>query len=130
MKRLNNLPTLKERRKNLRHNQTIEESILWNKLRQGKLGFKFKRQHSIGPYIMDFYCPKKRLSIELDGSHHSENKKYDTERTNFLSEFGIKVLRFWNKEVNANINAVVDKIKNELILLPAKGEVLEERRGY
>ncbi|MEK7227349.1 MAG: DUF559 domain-containing protein [Patescibacteria group bacterium] len=124
MKRLNNLPDLKERRKELRSNQTMQEDILWSEFREHRLGVKFKRQHSVGPYILDFYCPNKKLAIELDGSQHIENKEYDLERSYYLAELSIKVLRFWNREIDANISAVIKKIKKELGLRPAKGEVL------
>ncbi len=72
----------------------------------------------MGPYVLDFYCPQKKLAIEIDGSQHLENKEYDTERTEYLSILGIKVLRFWNNEINANIDGVVVKIINELDSLP------------
>jgi very-short-patch-repair endonuclease len=123
MKRLNNLPKFKERRAELRHNQTIQEARLWNELRKHKLGFKFKRQHSVGPYILDFYCPGKKLAVELDGAYHLGNKEYDAERSGYLSALGIKVHRFWNNRVDDNIGAVVEMIKQELGLRPAKGEV-------
>ncbi len=102
----------------LRRNQTPQEIILWSKLRRGNLDLKFKRQFSVGPYVLDFYCPQKKLAIEIDGSQHLENKEYDTERTEYLSILGIKVLRFWNNEINANIDGVVVKIINELDSLP------------
>jgi very-short-patch-repair endonuclease len=98
----------------LRKNQTPQESILWARLRRDQLGFKFKRQYSVGPYVLDFYCPVKKLAIEIDGSQHLENKEYDKERTEYLSVFKIKVLRFWNNEINTNIDGVVSKIITEL----------------
>ncbi len=118
MKRFNNLPPLKDRRKQLRKEQTPQELALWAKLRQHQLGVKFKRQHSIGPYILDFYCPDKKLAIELDGSRHAENKEYDIERSNYLNEFGIKVVRFWNNEVDVNIGSVMERIREELSFRP------------
>lgn len=102
----------------LRRNQTPQEIILWSKLRRGNLGLKFKRQYSVGPYILDFYCPQKKLAIEIDGSQHLDNKDYDRERTNYLNFLNIKVLRFWNNEINANINGVILKIVSELDSLP------------
>ncbi len=98
----------------MRIHQTPQEAILWARLRRSQLGSKFKRQHSVGPYILDFYCPKKKLAIELDGSQHIENKDYDIERSKYLSILDIKVIRFWNNEVNANINGVIQKIISEL----------------
>jgi len=78
------------------------------------LNFKFSRQYSVGPYILDFYCVEKRLAIELDGAQHLENKDYDIERDNYLLLNDIKVLRFWNREISANIDEVLVKIKNVL----------------
>ena len=99
----------------LRRTQTPQEIILWSKLRNNQLGFKFKRQYSVGPYVLDFYCPIKKLAIEIDGSQHIENKDYDFERSKYLSEmFGIKLIRFWNNEINTNIDGVILKIIAEL----------------
>ncbi|MCX6752746.1 MAG: DUF559 domain-containing protein [Candidatus Nomurabacteria bacterium] len=109
-----NHPILKPRRTELRKNQTPQEVLLWARIRKNKLGFKFKRQHSIGPYILDFYSPEKRLAIELDGSQHLDNKEYDEERDNYLLGHEIKTLRFWNNEVNNNIEGVLHKISGAL----------------
>lgn len=109
---------LKFRRKELRHNETNEEKLLWVKLRRKNLNFKFTRQYSVGPYILDFYCVEKRIAIELDGFQHLENRDYDKERDDYLSLNDIKVLRFWNSEISANINEVLDKIKNVLNSIP------------
>jgi very-short-patch-repair endonuclease len=98
----------------LRQSQTPQEIILWSKVRNNQLGFKIKRQYSVGPYVLDFYCPLKKLAIEIDGSQHIENKEYDVERTDYLSVFGIKVIRFWNNEINVNIDGVINKIISEL----------------
>jgi very-short-patch-repair endonuclease len=98
----------------LRRNQTVQEIILWARLKRNQLGFKCKRQFSVGAYVLDFYFPSKKLAIELDGSQHLENKEYDKERTEYLSVLGIEVLRFWNNEVNDNINGVIDNVMREL----------------
>ena len=98
----------------LRRNQTPQESILWARLRRGQASYKFKRQYSVGPYVLDFYSPLKKLAIEIDGSQHLQNKVYDKERTQYLSILGIKILRFWNNEINSNINGVMEKILSEL----------------
>jgi very-short-patch-repair endonuclease len=113
-----NNPKLKFRRKELRHNETKEEKLLWVSLRRKKLGFKFTRQYSVGPYILDFYCVEKRIAIELDGSQHLSNKDYDKERDNYLLMNDIKVLRFWNREISVNIDKVLDRIKRELGISP------------
>ena len=81
---LYNDPKLKPRRKDLRKAETVDEELLWVKLRRKSLGYKFTRQYSVGPYILDFYCSERRLGIELDGSHHLLNKDYDKERDNYL----------------------------------------------
>ena len=102
----------KERRKGLRKSSTPQEFKLWFYLKNKNLGVKFRRQQSIGPYIADFYCKEKNLIIELDGSQHIEAKKYDKERDSYLQTLGIKVLRFWNSEVEKNIEEVLIKIKS------------------
>jgi len=115
---LYNDPKFKPRRKELRHNETKEEKLLWNILRRKNLGCKFFRQYSAGPYILDFYCSEKRIGIELDGSQHLDNKDYDKERDNYLLMNDIKVLRFWNSEISGNIDEVLEKIKSEIRLAP------------
>lgn len=112
--RVNNLPHLKTFRKELRNNLTPAEATLW-KLLQGKQleGRKFRRQHSIANYILDFYCPGEKIAIELDGQGHFEatQAEYDHERDLFLKNFGIKVLRFENKLVWDNPEGVLEEVK-------------------
>ena len=117
-KLIHNNEVLKERRKELRKNQTKTEEILWFELRHEKLGFKFKRQHSIGGYILDFYCPQKKLIVELDGEVHNtkEAKEYDEVRDKYFKELGYTTIRFLNREVENDIEKVLDKIKNYLIV--------------
>lgn len=119
MKVVHNISRLYERRKYLRNNSTPQEILIWSKLKNSQLGFKFRRQHSIGGYIADFYCPSKKIIIEIDGSQHfiGENKEYDKTRTSFLEDLGMKVLRFNNGEINTNINGVLLKIESELKLI-------------
>ena len=114
MKTVNNLKKLFYRRKELRNNSTPQEILLWLKLKNSQLGFKFRRQHSIGGYIADFYCPSKKLVIEIDGSQHFINKEYDENRSNYFKGLDIKVLRFTNAEINTNIDGVIDSIIKEL----------------
>ena len=99
-----------DRRKSLRNFPTVHEIILWKYLRRDNLGYKFRRQQSIGPYIVDFLCRKKQLIIEIDGNQHNENWKYDQERTSYLNSLGYEVLRFWNNDVENNLETVVNKI--------------------
>jgi len=114
MKWTHNNQDLLERRRDLRKNQTKAEEILWFELRNNKLGAKFKRQHSIGGYIIDFYCQKYKLIVELDGEVHNtkEAKEYDAVRDKFFNELGYKVVRFKNEEVEKDVEKVLDKIRN------------------
>jgi very-short-patch-repair endonuclease len=112
-------------RKELRKKQTPQEMILWSKLRNNQTNHKWKRQVSIGPYIADFYCWKKLLVIEIDGSQHLENKDYDKERNNYFSNLEIRTLRFWNNEINTNITGVMNKIENELKKEPHPNPLLK-----
>lgn len=113
MHTVHNLKELKENRKMLRNAATPQEIILWSSLRAHGMGVKFRRQHSIGRYIVDFYCPNKKLIVELDGSQHGEEKAevYDEKRTNYLRQLGCTVLRFWNNEINTNLEGVLMKIE-------------------
>ncbi|MCX6752089.1 MAG: endonuclease domain-containing protein [Candidatus Nomurabacteria bacterium] len=112
MKTINNIKKLFPRRKELRNNSTPQEILLWLKLKNSQIGLKFRRQHSIGGYIIDFYCPTKKLAIEIDGSQHftKDSQKYDEIRTKFFEGLSIKVLRFTNTEINTNIDGVLQKI--------------------
>jgi very-short-patch-repair endonuclease len=101
----------KDFRRNLRREMTDAESKLWDRIRDRRLGEKFRRQYSVTGYILDFYCPAKRIAIEIDGSQHIENREYDDKRTEVLKMLDIKVLRFWNKDVNKNMEGVLMMIK-------------------
>ena len=99
----------------LRHEQTNAERVLWNVLRNRQvLNLKFRRQHPIGNYIADFCCIEKGLIIELDGSQHLERVAQDEERTRWLNSQGFHVLRFWNEDVLLGIESVVEKIRNHI----------------
>jgi very-short-patch-repair endonuclease len=101
----------KDRRQKLRKNQTDCERILWSKLRNRQCnGVKFFRQYNVGNYILDFYSPQLRLSIELDGGQHLGHKEYDQIRTEYLLAKDIKELRFWNNEVIENLEGVYERI--------------------
>ncbi len=103
---------LLERRRLLRKNATLAEGKLWEVIRKSKLGAKFIRQYSIGPYILDFYVPKLKLAIELDGKHHANTdiQEYDKIRTEFLHTADIEVLRFWNAEIINDMPQALEKI--------------------
>lgn len=116
--KVSTIPLLKSNRRLLRNESTPQEIILWSRLKNKQLGYKFRRQHSFGTYIADFYCREKRLIIEVDGSQHMEQEEYDAERTKFFGNKGLRVLRFWNNEINTNINGVVTKIVTEITSPP------------
>jgi len=116
-KMLHNRPILKSRRQELRNNSTPAEKLLWSILQHSNLGsYKFRRQHSVGAYILDFYCPSECLAVELDGDSHftDEAIEYDRERTAYLNALGIKVLRFLNTDVYDNLNVVCERILEEI----------------
>ncbi len=101
---------LQDRAKAMRHEATPAERALWNLLRDRRLeGFKFRRQRTIGPYIVDFICLEHGLIIEADGVQHSENS-YDQRRDSFLRAKGYVVLRFWNNDVLNKRAGVFDTI--------------------
>ncbi len=95
----------------LRKETTPAEKKLWAYLRlMREDGIRFRRQHAIGNYITDFCAPRKKIIIELDGSQHLEQEKYDEERTHYLESQGYKVLRFWNNQVMKHIDDVMKEI--------------------
>jgi len=111
----------------LRRDMTDAERKLWLALRDRRLdGHKFRRQSTIGPYIVDFFCAEAKLIIELDGGQH--NEEADATRTRFLAERGYQILRFWNNEVLENFEGVLQVISETLKkrpssnLLPQTGE--------
>jgi very-short-patch-repair endonuclease len=111
--RIHNNPKFKRSRKELRNNATVAEAILWNVLKKKQVGgLKFRRQHSVGKYILDFYCPSIKLGIELDGAVHIHpgQKTKDLNKEEFLSKYGIVVLRYENKIVFENPERIVDDI--------------------
>jgi len=110
---------LKEFSKENRKNQTEAETIIWNEVRDSKLGHKVRRQHAIGVFIADFVCLDKRLVIEIDGDYHNQTKEYDQARTEFLNSEGFSVIRFTNTEVFNNLQSVISSIKTSLDNAPS-----------
>ncbi|QDF40343.2 endonuclease domain-containing protein [Bradyrhizobium symbiodeficiens] len=103
--------------KKLRANTTPHERILWRALKELPIeGSHFRRQAPIGPYIVDFFCPAKRLIIELDGGHHNEDAvaARDLDRQRWLEREGYRVIRFWNSEITGDLTAVLERIYVEL----------------
>jgi very-short-patch-repair endonuclease len=106
---------LKEFRRHLRHNLTPAEAIMWKALQNKQLeGRKFRRQHSVGKYVLDFYCPSERLAVELDGAGHYtlHGGFHDEERDEYLQKLNIRVVRFENKEVYFSLEMVLEEIKS------------------
>ena len=104
---------INEKARMLRKNMTTQERILWQFLRKKSInGLKFRRQYPIGNYIVDFICNEKKLIIEVDGGQHNKDKNiiYDEERTKYLETKGYKVIRFWNYDIDNNIEGVYQKI--------------------
>lgn len=112
-----NKPALKHRRKSLRNKATRAEQLLWKQLKGKRiLGYKFIRQYSVDNFILDFYCPKFRLGIELDGSHHAEHNvaEYDKIRIKHITLYQIKILRFWNADIKYRMHDVLETIITEI----------------
>ncbi len=108
-----NHQTLKGRRRQLRQDATSAERKLWQHLRRkGLEKQKFKRQYSVGPYVVDFYCPEERLVVELDGAVHetSWQRASDEARTDFLTKQGIRVIRYENRKVFRQLEVVLEAI--------------------
>jgi very-short-patch-repair endonuclease len=109
---------LKQLSLQLRENMTDAEKHLWTKIRMRQLqGHQFYRQKPIGDYIVDFFCPRAKLVIEIDGSHHlvGETIAYDRIRDDYLSSLGLRVLRFNNTDVLKNTEGVVKRIEEEIL---------------
>lgn len=109
-----NKPDAINKARYLRKEKTKAEKILWEELRNRKLGIKFRRQHPLSQFILDFYAPSINLAIELDGRDHVQNREYDTLRTMYLKTKRVHVIRFWNKEIENNLSLVIGKIKEEI----------------
>jgi leucyl-tRNA synthetase len=120
---------IKENVRENRKNPTIAEEKIWQAVRNSKLGYKFRRQHSIDRYIVDFICVEKKLVVEIDGPIHDYQKEEDAERTQFIEQGGFRVIRFSNNEVLGNLSAVLQKIKIELTShsTPHKSQSTEAR---
>ncbi len=101
----------KQRARSLRSNMTDAEQLLWQQLRSKQFfGARFRRQVPLGAYIVDFLCSSKHIVIECDGGQHLENIRYDEQRDAYIRTKGYQVLRFWNHDILANTQAVLEKI--------------------
>ncbi len=112
MTRVFNKSEEKLKRKRLRNNMPLAEIILWSKLKGKNMGYKFRRQYSVGEFVIDFYCPELKLAIEIDGCSHfiDEAEVRDKERQMIIESYGFTFLRFTNEEIYNNIDGVLTKI--------------------
>ena len=110
-------PKLKESSRQLRNNMTDAELLFWSKVRNKQLkGVQFYRQKPVGNYIVDFYCPKANLVVEIDGSQHYEESGMENDgvRDEYMRSIGLTVLRFSNREVLGNLTGVIEKVYDNL----------------
>ena len=131
-RRIHNRKSVKDLRRHLRRSLTPAEATLWKALQGSKLaGKKFRRQHSIGNYVVDFYCPECNLAVELDGENHfnSMASEYDLRRTEFLGRHNIRVLRFENRAVFEHPEGVLEAIRNYLTTATTTPSPSKTRRG-
>src|SRR3989304_5426287 len=103
-----------QRAKELRHEMTPAEKILWQELRGNKLGVHFRRQQVIAGFIVDFYCHKAGLVVEVDGDVHDLQQEEDARRERVLREMGLGIVRFGNEEVVRDLSAAVGKIRESI----------------
>ena len=114
MAKVFNRPSEKAKRQRLRSEMPRAENLLWSKLRGKQLaGLRFRRQHGIGPYVVDFYCPEVRLAVEVDGDSHFGDgaEKRDQRRQAYVESFGILFMRCTNGDVYKNIEGVLEEIE-------------------
>ena len=103
----------REKRRRLRNDMPAAEAVVWSRLRRKQVcGCKFRRQYSVGSYVLDFYCPALKLAVEIDGDSHfaADANDYDQQRQAFIESFGIRFLRFTNKQVYGNLEGVLQTI--------------------
>jgi len=112
--RFSRTPTMTKRARALRRRMSPIEQRLWLALRNAQLGASFRRQHPAGPYVLDLYCPRVGLAIEVDGDEHDQKRAHDAIRTRFLSDKGILVMRFSNADVRSNLEGVKLMIRREI----------------
>lgn len=109
----------KEKRRKLRNNSTKAEICLWTEIRNKKLGYRFLRQYGVGKYVIDFYSPRLKLAIEVDGVTHltKEELEYDEKRQSEIEQVGIQFIRFTNLEVYYDIENVINTISERIKII-------------
>ena len=113
MSQIFNRSDLMKTRKRLRSEMPPAERILWSRLKKKQLGgFKFRRQYSVGPYVLDFYCPSVKLAVEIDGDLHYQDRaqEYDQQRDRYIENFGLRICRYTNQEIYRNLDDVLEDI--------------------
>jgi very-short-patch-repair endonuclease len=114
----------------LRKQQTPQEVKVWARLRDRQfLGYKFRRQVPVGRYVVDFYCAEKKLILEVDGGHHMQQETQDRSREEYLHTQGYQVLRFWNSDIEQNLEGVFERIQQALQDPPHLQLLSREGRG-
>ncbi len=109
-------PKVLHRAAELRQEMTRSEKILWGALRDNKLrGVSFRRSHAIGPYVADFCAPSQKIVVELDGEPHRSQQDADAERTQYLESLGYTVVRFWNSQIEKDLNGTLRKIERVIL---------------
>jgi very-short-patch-repair endonuclease len=104
-------PEVEEAARSMRRHPTNAEEVLWGALQKKQVaGLKFRRQHPVGRFVLDFYCPARKLVVEVDGAVHDAQQERDAERTRLLEAYGYRVLRFRNEEVMHDLPSVVARI--------------------
>ena len=112
MTKIFNKKSEKEKRRKLRNNPTYSEKVIWLSLRKKQIhGVRFLRQYSVNNFVIDFYAPKIKLAIEVDGSSHIGKEEYDSSRQRYIESLGIKVIRFSDEQIYGNVNNVVKEIE-------------------
>ena len=131
MTQLFNKITEKQKRRDLRNNMPKAEVLVWTRLQGSQTGCRFRRQFSVGPFVIDFYCPSLRLAVEIDGDSHFEKaaQAADEERQAFIEALGIKLLRFTNNEVFNNLDSVVEAIGHTALSLAGSRPLRPEHGG-
>jgi very-short-patch-repair endonuclease len=105
-------PRLKHTARTLRKNMTLSEILLWQQIKGKRvLGYDFHRQKPIDEYVIDFYCPRLKLVLEIDGDSHDGKEETDRIRQDKLESMGLAVLRFWDSDVKSNVDGIVEQLK-------------------
>ena len=122
MTKLFNQSAQKQKRRDLRKEMTSAEGVVWSRIRNHRIGYKFRRQFSIGTYVADFYCSELKLVVEIDGGQHFENEaiEYDNARTKYFNDLGMTVVRYTKADVKRNPVSVMDDLMRHCEVLKEK----------